>query len=43
MKLMLWAATAGLCVSLAAQAQQMPPEIQYDSVPDFFTIGRAHV
>jgi hypothetical protein len=38
MRLMLWAATAGLAASLAARAQQMPPEIQYDSVPDFFKL-----
>jgi DNA-binding beta-propeller fold protein YncE len=38
MRLMLWAATAGLAASLAAHAQQMPPEIQYDSVPDFFKL-----
>jgi len=38
MRLMLCAVTAGLCASLAAQAQQMPPEIQYDSVPEFFKL-----
>src|SRR5689334_5192712 len=38
MRLMLSAAAVGLAASLAVRAQQAPPEIQYDSVPDFFKL-----
>ena len=38
MRLMLWAATAGLAASLTARAQTTPPEIRFDSVPDFFKL-----
>jgi hypothetical protein len=38
MRSMLWAAAAGLAASRAAQAQTTPPEIPFDSVPDFFKL-----
>ena len=38
MRLMLWAATAGLAAALTARAQTTPPEIRFDSVPDFFKL-----
>src|SRR5204863_6958783 len=38
MRLMLWAATAGLAAAQTARAQTTPPEIRFDSVPDFFKL-----
>ena len=39
MRSTLWAAAAGLAASLAADAQTTPPEIAFDSVPDFVKLA----